>query len=202
MFCVRLTKLKQKWSWSDVWWREHHDLHYLPSMRGIFTKIVNKIISDIFRTHVKDNNNRHAGKSTTKWIQENKVHLLERPNQTPDLQLLWNDLKRAVYTRHFTISELNAPSKPPIVVSDLIQVWFDQVQRYQMYLFEVWAALTPMDHLFLPPALQVFGCVKDTWVLMFVFYCDSCGRNQTLFCLAAKNLFNFPCYCIWSATQF
>ena len=49
-----------------------------------------------------DNNPKHRGKSTTKWLQQKKISLLERP-RSPDLnpiEMLWDDLKRAVHTRH------------------------------------------------------------------------------------------------------
>jgi transposase len=79
----------------------------------------------------QDNDPKHRRKSTTEWLQQKKIGLLERPSQSPDLlewpsqspdllerpsqspdlnpiEMLWHDLKRAVHTRHpKNIAELN-----------------------------------------------------------------------------------------------
>jgi transposase len=50
-----------------------------------------------------DATGQHRSKSTTEWLQQKKIHLLELPSQSPDLnqiEMQWYDLKRAVYTRH------------------------------------------------------------------------------------------------------
>lgn len=49
------------------------------------------------------NDPEHQSKSTIESFQTKKIHLLERPSQSPDLnpaEMWWNDPKRATHTRH------------------------------------------------------------------------------------------------------
>jgi hypothetical protein len=49
----------------------------------------------------QDNDPKHRSKSTTEWLQQKKICLLEWPS--PDfnpIEMLWHDLKRAVHTRN------------------------------------------------------------------------------------------------------
>lgn len=51
----------------------------------------------------QDYDPKHRSKSTTEWHQQKKIHLLEWPSQSHDLNLiaiLWHGLRRAIHTRH------------------------------------------------------------------------------------------------------
>jgi hypothetical protein len=48
----------------------------------------------------QDNDPKYRSKSTTEWLQQKKIPLLEWPSQSPDnpIEMLWHDLKRAGHT--------------------------------------------------------------------------------------------------------
>jgi hypothetical protein len=91
----------------------------------------------------QENDPKHKSKSTTEWLQQNKIRLLECPSQSPELnpiEMLWQDLKRAVHTRHpNNIAELKQFSEeewskiPPHCCAGLIR-------NYRKCLVEVIAA--------------------------------------------------------------
>uniref|UniRef100_A0A8C6KDX3 Transposase Tc1-like domain-containing protein n=1 Tax=Nothobranchius furzeri TaxID=105023 RepID=A0A8C6KDX3_NOTFU len=50
----------------------------------------------------QDNDTKHTSKSTSEWLNNNKMKTLEWPSQSPDLnpiEMLWHDLKKAVHAR-------------------------------------------------------------------------------------------------------
>ncbi|KAG2466943.1 TCB1 transposase, partial [Polypterus senegalus] len=52
----------------------------------------------------QDNDPKHLSKSIAQWLQKNKVRFLEWPSRSPDLnpiEMLWNDLKRAIHRRQY-----------------------------------------------------------------------------------------------------
>ncbi len=49
-----------------------------------------------------DNDPKHTSKSTSEWLKENKIKVLEWPSQSPELNLiemLWHDLKQSIHAR-------------------------------------------------------------------------------------------------------
>uniref|UniRef100_A0AAZ3S8Z5 Tc1-like transposase DDE domain-containing protein n=1 Tax=Oncorhynchus tshawytscha TaxID=74940 RepID=A0AAZ3S8Z5_ONCTS len=46
-----------------------------------------------------DNDPKHTSKVVAKWHKDNKVKVLERPSQSPDLENLWAELKNRVRAR-------------------------------------------------------------------------------------------------------
>ena len=49
-----------------------------------------------------DNDPKHTSKVVAKWLKDNKVKVLERPSQCPDLEHLWTELKKHVRARRPT----------------------------------------------------------------------------------------------------
>ena len=113
-----------------------------PGQLGIIDgKVISQVYQDILQENVRlfvrqlklnrswvmqqDNDPKHRSKSTTEWLQQSKIHLLEWPSQSPDLnpiETLWHDPKRAAHTRNpNNISELEQFCKeewskiPPVV---------------------------------------------------------------------------------------
>ncbi|KAJ0041565.1 hypothetical protein NL108_013288 [Boleophthalmus pectinirostris] len=98
-------------------WREHHGLGLCClracGITGIGGKMNSKLYQDLRpsehqlklkrgRVMQQDNDLKHKSKSTTEWLKQKKMHLLEWPSQSPDLnpnEMLRHDLKRAIHTR-------------------------------------------------------------------------------------------------------
>ncbi len=50
----------------------------------------------------QDNDLKHTSKSTSEWLKENKIKVLESPSQSLDLnpiEMLWHDLKHLFHAR-------------------------------------------------------------------------------------------------------
>ena len=81
----------------------------------------------------QDNNPKARSKSTTEWLQQKKIRLLEWPSQSPDLnpiEMLWHDLKRAVHTRH------------PKNIVELKQFRNEEWSKFLLTIVQVWSATT------------------------------------------------------------
>ncbi len=74
----------------------------------------------------QDNDPKLISKSTSEWLQKNKIKVLEWPNQSPDLnpfEMLWHDLKQSIHARKpSNVAELNNSAKksgPKFLHSDV-----------------------------------------------------------------------------------
>lgn len=76
----------------------------------------------------QDNDPKHTAKSVQKWLNENKVKVLQWPSQSPDLNIieaLWGDLKQAVHARRPT----NLTELEKICHEEWAKIPADRIQR-------------------------------------------------------------------------
>ena len=86
----------------------------LAIIDGTMNSLYQKILKENIRPSVRDlklkrswvmqqdNDPKHTSKSTSEWLKRNKMEVLERPSQSPDLNpidMLWHDLEQSVHAR-------------------------------------------------------------------------------------------------------